>query len=240
VVVGYQLYVDLVHPLLREGQEVIASPIGDELARARQAIELAAAGRRVALISSGDIGIYAMAGPVFELLRERGWSGSAPTIEVLPGISAVQAAAARLGAPISHDFCTISLSDLLTPWELIERRVRAAAWGDFVIAFYNPRSRERDWQLARAIAILHEHRAAETPVALARGVSRSDESIVITTLGELDPAAVDMFTLVLVGNSRSYVVGGHMATPRGYPAKTGGGTIARAGRAEATPREATT
>jgi len=233
LIIGYQLYVNMIRPLLAEGQEVLASPIGDELARARQAIELAAAGRRVALISSGDIGIYAMAGPVFELLRERGWQGHAPDVEVLPGISAVQAAAARLGAPISHDFCTISLSDLLTPWEIIERRVRAAAWGDFVIAFYNPRSRERDWQLARAIAILREQRADTTPVALARGVSRSDESIVVTTLGELDPAAVDMFTLVLVGNSRSFIVGGCMATPRGYTSAATGGA-ATTSRAEAT------
>jgi cobalt-precorrin 5A hydrolase/precorrin-3B C17-methyltransferase len=222
VVVGYHLYIDMVRPLLGKDQEIHASPIGDELARARQAIELAAAGHCVALISSGDIGIYAMAGPVFELLRERGWQGHTPEVVVLPGISAVQAAAARLGAPISHDFCTISLSDLLTPWELIERRVRAAAWGDFVIAFYNPRSRDRDWQLARAIAIVREQRDAATPAALVRDVARPDESIVITTLGDLDPAAVDMFTLVLVGNSRSYVVGGRMATPRGYDVKSRG------------------
>jgi cobalt-precorrin 5A hydrolase/precorrin-3B C17-methyltransferase len=216
VVVGYRLYLDLVRPLLHDEQEIFASPIGDELARARQAIELAAAGRRVALISSGDIGIYAMAGPVFEVLRERGWQGHSPEVEVLAGISAVQAAAARLGAPISHDFCTISLSDLLTPWELIERRVQAAAWGDFVVAFYNPRSRERDWQLAEALAIVREYRAADTPIALVRSVSRPDETIAVATLGEFDPAAVDMFTLVLIGNSRSYVVGGRMATPRGY------------------------
>jgi precorrin-3B C17-methyltransferase len=233
VVVGYSLYLDLVRPLLHDEQEIFASPIGDELARARQAIELAAAGRRVALISSGDIGIYAMAGPVFEVLRERGWQGHSPEVEVLAGISAVQAAAARLGAPISHDFCTISLSDLLTPWELIERRVQAAAWGDFVVAFYNPRSRERDWQLAEALAIVREYRAADTPIALVRSVSRPGETIAVATLGEFDPAAVDMFTLVLIGNSRSYVVGGRMATPRGYTGE------AMSGRGEEAKGEAT-
>jgi cobalt-precorrin 5A hydrolase/precorrin-3B C17-methyltransferase len=186
------------------------------MARARQAIELAAAGRSVALISSGDIGIYAMAGPVFEVLRERGWRGEVPEVAVLPGISAVQATAARLGAPISHDFCAISLSDLLTPWEVIERRLEAAARADFVLALYNPRSRERDWQLTRAVEILGAYRPPTTPVAIARNISRPDESIALTTLAEFDPAVVDMFTLVLVGNSQSFVVGGRMATPRGY------------------------
>ncbi|HEU4321954.1 MAG TPA: precorrin-3B C(17)-methyltransferase [Roseiflexaceae bacterium] len=214
--VGYQLYIDMVRPLLRPGQHVIASPIGDELERARQAVALAAEGRRVALISSGDIGIYAMAGPVFDTLRAQGWDGAHPAVVVVPGISAVQAAAARLGAPISHDFCTISLSDLLTPWEQIERRVRAAAWADFVVAFYNPRSRARDWQLGRALELLRAERPPGTPVALVRNVSRPDEAITLTTLAEVDPAAVDMFTLVLVGNSQSYTVGGRMATPRGY------------------------
>jgi cobalt-precorrin 5A hydrolase/precorrin-3B C17-methyltransferase len=160
-----------------------------------------------------------MASPVFEILRQRGWQGQSPEVEVFPGISAGQAAAARLGAPLGHDFCAISLSDLLTPWPVIERRVQAAAWGDFVIAFYNPRSQQRDWQLSRAIEILLAHRPATTPVAVAHQVTRPEEQITLTTLEGFDPTQVDMFTLVLVGNSQSYVLAGHLVTPRGYEGK---------------------
>ena len=219
IVVGYRMYVEQIAPLLRPDQERLASPIGDELERAALAIDRAAAGARVVLISSGDVGIYAMAGPVFDTLRARGWTGEHPTVAVVPGISAFQAAAARLGAPISHDFCAISLSDLLTPWEQIERRVRAAAWADFVVAFYNPRSRERDWQLGRALDLLRESRPPGTPVALVRNVYRPDEAVQLTTLAEIDPAEADMLTLVLVGSSQSYRIAGHMATPRGYEVK---------------------
>jgi len=216
LVIGYQGYIDQVRALLSPEQQIIASPIGSEIARAEQAIELAAGGRRVAVISSGDIGIYAMAGPAFETLRQRGWKGTAPEVQVFPGVSAVQAAAARLGAPLNHDFCTISLSDLLTPWEIIERRIWAAARGDFVIAFYNPRSRDRDWQLDRAVAIVRTYRSPSTPIAAIRNVTRPDETITLTSLADFDPTSVDMFTLVLVGNSQSFTVAGHMATPRGY------------------------
>ncbi len=216
VVIGYRAYVDLVRPLLSPDQNVVAMPMKSEIERARQAIDMAAAGRRVALISSGDIGIYAMAGPVFEALRERGWDGADLEVEVLPGVSAVQAASARLGASISHDFCAISLSDLLTPWEVIERRLWAAAQGDFVVGLYNPRSRDRDWQLERAINILLHYRPATTPVALVRNVTRADESITLTTLAELEPNQADMFSLVLIGNSQSYRLGDYLVTPRGY------------------------
>lgn len=221
VVVGYGVYVELVRPLLAPRQELLITPaMGDELGRARQALDLARAGRRVALISSGDIGIYAMAAPVFEHLRNEGWDGTRPSVEVLPGISAFQALAARLGAPISHDFSVISLSDLLTPWEVIERRVAAAAAADCVVAFYNPRSRERHWHLGAALAILRAHRPPETPVALGRNVMRADERIILTTLARVDPAQADMFTVVLVGNSQSYPLAGRMVTPRGYEART--------------------
>ncbi|MFQ3663302.1 MAG: precorrin-3B C(17)-methyltransferase, partial [Chloroflexaceae bacterium] len=220
VVVGYNVYVELARPLLAPHQQVLVTPtMGDELERARQALELARAGRRVALISSGDIGIYAMAGPVFELLHNQGWDGAHPSVEVLPGISAFQALAARLGAAISHDFSVISLSDLLTPWELIERRIAAAAAADCVVAFYNPRSRQRHWQLDAALAILRAHRPPETPVALGRNVMRADERITLTTLAEVDPARADMFTVVLVGNSQSYALAGRVVTPRGYEAR---------------------
>jgi len=219
-VIGYEVYIELVRPVLRPDQEIVISLIGSEMERAQQAVTLAAAGRHVALISSGDIGIYAMASPVFEILRQRGWSGQEPEVEVFPGISAMQAAAARLGAPLGHDFCTISLSDLLTPWVVIERRLQAAAWGDFVVAFYNPRSQKRDWQLARAIEILLTYRPATTPVAVVRHVTRPDEQIALTTLDKLEPTQVDMFTLVLVGNSQSYILADHLVTPRGYEGKS--------------------
>ncbi len=216
VILGYQVYIDLVRPLLSPEQQVRPSPIGHEVERAELAVDLATSGQSVAMLSSGDIGIYAMASPVFEVLRRRGWTGDDPPVEVFPGVSAIQAAAARLGAPLGHDFCTISLSDLLTPWSVIERRLQAAAWGDFVIGFYNPRSQKRDWQLRRALGILLAHRAAETPVAVVRNVTRPDEQISLTTLAELQPEQVDMFTLVLVGNSQSYRLGERLVTPRGY------------------------
>ena len=217
VVIGYRVYIDLVAPLLDAArQEVVPSPIGREVERAEQAVDLALAGGQVAMISSGDIGIYAMASPVFEVLRQKDVAENGLAVTVLPGISAVQAAAARLGAPLGHDFCTISLSDLLTPWPVIERRLQAAAWGDFVIAFYNPRSQKRDWQLGAAREILLAYRPAQTPVALVRNVTRPDEQVTLTTLTDLDPAQVDMFTLVLVGNSQSYVWQKRMVTPRGY------------------------
>ncbi len=220
IVAGYRVYIDLIRDLLQPHQEVLVTPaMGDEAGRARQAIDLARAGRRVALISSGDIGVYAMAAPVFEALHDDGWTGDDPTVEVLPGISAFQALAARLGAPVSHDFCIISLSDLLTSWEVIERRLRAAAQADFVVALYNPRSRGRDWQLDAALRILREHRPPTTPVAFGRNVSRADEHVTLTTLTAADPSCADMFTVVLVGNSQSYVVGGRMVTPRGYAAR---------------------
>ncbi len=218
VVVGYQGYIDSIQGLLTPQQTVIASGMKTEVERAMQAIEAAEAGRRVALVSSGDIGIYAMAGPVFEGLQARGWDGQTPQVRVLPGISAFQAAAARMGAAISHDFCVISLSDLLTPWDLIERRLAAAAAGDLVVALYNPRSRDRHWQLGVALDILRTQRPAHTPVIFATNVARPDERMVVTTLAEADPTLADMFTVVLIGNSRSYIAGGHVVTPRGYAA----------------------
>lgn len=218
VVVGYQGYIDSIGDLLAPYQQIMASGMKTELDRALQAIELATAGWRVALVSSGDIGVYAMAGPVFEALHARGWDGCAPEVTVLPGISAFQAAAAKLGAAISHDFSVISLSDLLTPWALIERRLAAAAAGDVVVALYNPRSRERHWQLGAALDILRIHRPPTTPVAFATNVARTDEQIFVTTLAEADPAQADMFTVVLVGSSRSYLVGERLVTPRGYAA----------------------
>ena len=219
IIIGYGIYLDQLAPILHDGQRCIQSPLGNEIDRATQAVDLAAAGNHVALVSSGDIGIYAMGSPVYDVLHSRNWQGDSPEVVLYPGVSAIQATAARLGAPLGHDFCTISLSNLLTPWPIIERRIRAAAWGDFVIGFYNPRSKRRDWQLDFAFNVLRTSRSAETPVVLARNVTRPDEKLTVTTLGEVNSAEVDMFTLVLVGNSQSYQIAGGMATPRGYENK---------------------
>jgi len=222
--VGYGLYLDLLGPL-GAGKARHAFALGEEEARGRTALELAAQGRDVALVCSGDPGIYAMAALVFELI-ERGddpaWAR--PAVTVVPGISALQAAAARAGAPLGHDFCAISLSDLLTPWPMIERRLRAAAEGDFVVALYNPVSRRRRDQLTAAARILGQRRPATTPVILARNLGRNGETVEVIRLDELSPARVDMLTIVLVGSSQTRIVprgdgGRWVYTPRGYAAK---------------------
>jgi len=225
--VGYRLYLDLLQPLAA-GKMQHPFDLGAEEARAAHALDLAAAGRDVALISSGDAGIYAMATLVFELI-ERGGRADWARVEIqgLPGVSAMQVAAARAGAPLGHDFCAISLSDLLTPWPAIERRLRAAADGDFVVALYNPVSQRRRSQLLAAREILMAARPAETPVVLGRNLGRPGESLRVTTLADLDPADVDMLTVVLIGASTTRAVarpdGGHWVyTPRGYATKTEG------------------
>lgn len=216
IVIGYKVYLDQLDPILEPAQTREESRLGSEIERAERAVSFARQGKTVAMVSSGDIGIYAMASPIFDVLRQSDWDGIDPVVEVLPGVSAIQATAAKLGAPLGHDFCTISLSNLLTPWPVIEKRIMAAAWGDFVIGFYNPRSQKRDWQLSRAVEILLSHRAPETPVVVARNVTRPDEQLTTTTLSKLDVTQVDMFTLVLVGNSQSYTIADRLATPRGY------------------------
>jgi cobalt-precorrin 5A hydrolase/precorrin-3B C17-methyltransferase len=218
--VGYGLYLDLVADL-KDAQREHRFPLGAEEERVRHAIALAAQGRRVALICSGDAGIYAMAALVHEVLA---LEPSRIAVTVLPGISAFQAAAARAGAMIGHDFCCISLSDLLTPWEAIERRVRAAAEADFVTAFYNPRSLKRRGQLDQALTILKGHRPPDTPVVIASNLGRPDEKVAILPLAGVDAAAIDMLTVVLVGSSqtRAYRRGDgrtHAYTPRGYARK---------------------
>jgi len=214
--VGYGLYLDLLEPLRRCDQVRLDGQLTRERERCAQALDLARQGVRVALVSSGDSGIYGMAGLALEL-----WLAlpecERPAFAVHPGISALQLAAARVGAPLMHDFCTISLSDRLTPWPVIERRLEAAAKGDFVVALYNPRSRDRDWQLARARDLLLAERSATTPVLLARQLGRPEESLHHTTLGALNPDDVDMLTVLLVGNSSTYVASDRMVTPRGYP-----------------------
>ena len=214
--VGYGLYLDLLEPLRRPDQLRCDGRLTEERARCAQALGLANQGLNVALVSSGDSGIYAMAGLALELWLTQS-PDQRPTFEVHPGISALQLAAARAGAPLMHDFCTISLSDRLTPWEVIEKRLEAAAAGDFVVALYNPRSKGRDWQLARAQELLLAGRPGTTPVALARQLGRPEEQVSLHTLGDLPIEQVDMLTLVLVGNSTSRTQDGRMVTPRGYP-----------------------
>ncbi|MGW4565615.1 precorrin-3B C(17)-methyltransferase [Streptomyces sp. NPDC004561] len=210
VLVGLDQYVDQIRDLLRPGTRVLESGLGAEEERARTAVEEARRGHAVALIGSGDAGVYAMASPAL--------AEASDDIDVVgvPGVTAALAAAAILGAPLGHDHVSISLSDLHTPWEVIERRVRAAAEADIVVTFYNPRSRGRDWQLPKALAILAEHREPTAPVGVVRNASRPDEASRVTTLGALDPATVDMMTVVTVGNTATRVIAGRMVTPRGY------------------------
>ncbi|MBD2777854.1 precorrin-3B C(17)-methyltransferase [Iningainema sp. BLCCT55] len=218
--VGYRFYLDLAGTL-KPGQRRHEFDNREELARAEMALDLAAGGRKVAIVSSGDPGIYAMAAAVFEVLD----SNPKPEwqrikIQVAPGISAIQAAAARIGAPIGHDFCVISLSDILKPWSVIESRIIAASKADFVIAFYNPASKQRTWQLASARDILLRDRSPQTPVVLARNLGRVGESVLVRTLAELSPDEVDMRTLVLIGSTKTRIVqhsgGIWVYTPRQY------------------------
>ncbi|MBX9393504.1 precorrin-3B C(17)-methyltransferase [Streptomyces sp. TRM72054] len=210
VLVGLDQYVDQIRDLLRPGTRILQSGLGAEEERARTAVAEARKGHAVALIGSGDAGVYAMASPAL--------AEASDDIDVVgvPGVTAALAAGAILGAPLGHDHVSISLSDLHTPWEVIERRVRAAAEADIVVTFYNPRSRGRDWQLPKALAILAEHRAPTTPVGVVRNASRPDESSRLTTLAALDPATVDMMTVVTVGNTATREIAGRMVTPRGY------------------------
>ncbi len=215
-VIGYTMYIDLIAPLLRPGQIVESLPITQERQRAQRAIALANWGLSVAVISSGDAGIYGMAGLVLEELSATGWDGKTPAVQVFPGITALQAAASRVGAPLMHDFCAISLSDLLTPWEVIEKRLTAAAMADFVTALYNPRSRSRIEQLAIAQEIFLKYRHPDTPVAIVRSAYRKDEQILLTTLEKFLEIPIDMLTTVLIGNQSTRAHAEWMITPRGY------------------------
>ena len=218
VVVGYKYYFQFVEQYLKPGCECVDTGMKRERDRAEQAFLLAEQDKTVVVISSGDASIYGMAPLIYEMARDRVVSGSAADIEivVLPGISAFQKAASLLGAPIGHDVCIISLSDLMTPWEVIERRIKAAAEGDFVTAVYNPKSHGRYWQLYRLVELFLKVRSADTPVGYVRQAGREEQEIKITTLGTFDPEEVDMFTVILIGNSQSYVADNKMITPRGY------------------------
>ncbi|MDQ4086023.1 MAG: precorrin-3B C(17)-methyltransferase [Actinomycetota bacterium] len=210
VVVGLDQYVEQVRDLLRPGTRVLASGLGAEEERARTALEQARLGHAVALVCSGDAGLYAMASPTLEL----GVAGV--DVDVVPGITASLAASALVGAPLGHDHALVSLSDLHTPWPAIERRLRAVAEGDLVVALYNPRSRRRTWQLPKALGILAAHRPPSTPVAVVHDATRGSEQVQVSTLAEIDPETVTMRSVVLVGASTTRVVDGQVVTPRGY------------------------
>ena len=217
VIVGFRAYIQQIEGLI-VGKDVVSMELGQELERAAAAVDSAYAGKTVAVVSSGDAGIYGMSGPVFRVLTDRDWDGQDPVVETVPGVSAMQAAAAVLGSPLMQDFCAISLSDLLTPWTAIEQRLKAAAQGDFVVALYNPRSRTRQWQLMEARRILLEHRSGKTPVGVVKDAFRPGQQVTITDLEGLEGIAEDinMVTTVVIGNSTTYLLQGHMATPRGY------------------------
>ena len=213
VVVGYKYYFQFVEQYLKPGCECIDTGMKKERERAEQAFQIAEQDKTVVVISSGDAGIYGMAPLIYEMKRER---QSDIEIETLPGISAFQKAASLLGAPVGHDLCIISLSDLMTPWELIERRIKAAATGDFVTAVYNPKSHGRYWQLYRLQELFLKVRSADTPVGYVRQAGRAEQEVKVTTLSALDPEDIDMFTIIIIGNSQSYVADGKFITPRGY------------------------
>jgi cobalt-precorrin 5A hydrolase/precorrin-3B C17-methyltransferase len=221
VIVGYGTYTDLIGDLLKD-KEVFSTGMTQEIDRCRKAVELALSGKTVSVISGGDPGIYAMAGLVFELLRaemQKCESANHLSVEVIPGISALNACAARLGAPLMHDFASVSLSDRLTPWEVIEKRLDAAAMGDFVIILYNPKSKGRAGHINRAREIIMKHRPPDTPVGIVKGAMREDEKIVLTDLNRMLDHEIDMQTTVIIGNSRTFLWNNLMITPRGYENK---------------------
>ena len=213
VIVGYKYYFQFIESYVKPGCECIDTGMKKERERAEQAFLLAEQDKTVVVISSGDAGIYGMAPLIYEMKRDR---QSDIEVETLPGISAFQKAASLLGAPLGHDLCIISLSDLMTPWEVIERRIKSAAIGDFVTAIYNPKSHGRFWQLYRLIELFLQERSDETPVGYVRQAGREEQEIKLSTLGAFDPEDVDMFTVILIGNSQSYVADGKFITPRGY------------------------
>lgn len=214
VIVGYNTYVQLVSELL-VGKKIIGTGMMQEIERCQSAVDQALAGKKVAVISSGDPGVYGMAGLVLELTMKYA-ADIRPEVNIIPGISAVSASAAILGAPLMHDFAVISLSDLLTPWDVIRKRVEMAAAGDFVIALYNPKSKRRTSQIREVREIVLGHRAASTPVGIVHHATRAGENMAISNLNDFTKEFIDMFSLVIIGNSQTYVQENRMITPRGY------------------------
>lgn len=213
--VGYALYVDMVPPTLRQGRTVIVTGMRQEIERCTAAIDAALGGSPTAVVCSGDAGVYGMSGLLLELLEARGLLDSV-AVEIIPGVPAVCAAAALLGAPLMHDFACVSLSDLLTPWESIVKRLKAALAADFVLALYNPRSRGRQHHLEEALNLARHHRPPLTPVGVVRNAYRPGQSVHVGTLETMDPSTVDMLSLVIVGAKDTRLAGPYMITPRGY------------------------
>lgn len=212
VIVGYTTYIRLIKELVGD-KEIVSTGMKQEIDRCQKALDLAKTGKEVAVVSSGDAGVYGMAGLILELASKM---PETVEVKVIPGITASIAGAALLGAPLMNDFCHISLSDLMTPWEIIEKRLHAAASADFVICLYNPRSKGRPKHLAKALEIILQYKPADTIVGLAKDVGRKKETTVLTTIQELDETLVDMTTVVLVGNKETFVFDNQMITPRGY------------------------
>lgn len=211
-IVGYKLYVDLIRDVVKD-KHLIATAMRKEIERVEMALQEAASGKIVSIISSGDPGVYGMAGLVLEVISRE---NSDVPLEIISGIPAANAAAAVLGAPLMHDYAVISLSDLLTPWETIEKRVTCAAESDFVIVLYNPRSSQRDWQIQKTADIVLQYKSPSTPVGIVKDASRENESVMITTLGNMTSCPIDMTTVIIIGNSTTFQYHHYMITKRGY------------------------
>ena len=209
VIIGYKTYIDLIKEYFPE-KELISSPMKKEVDRCREVVEIAESGKTISLISSGDAGIYGMAGIMLEIVPEN------IETEIIPGVTASNAAAATAGAPLMHDFATISLSDLLTDWDLIKKRVDLASQGDFVISLYNPKSKGRTTQIEDAAEIMLKYKSPETPVAIVRNAGREDERVTAATLGTMLEHEIDMLTVIIIGNSKTFMKNGKIITPRGY------------------------
>lgn len=219
LIVGYTTYIKIVRPLI-EGKEVVRTGMTEEIGRARAAVERARAGGKVAIISSGDAGVYGMAALVFQVLAELGWKrGESPELRIIPGMTALNSCGSLVGAPFGHDFCAISLSDLLTPWPAIARRIEAAASADFVIALYNPASGRRTRQIVEAHDIIARHRIGSTPVALVKSAYRKLQQKTLTDVDHFLEFEIGMLTTVIVGSSNTFTFEGYMVTPRGYTNK---------------------
>lgn len=208
IIVGYSFYIDILKDLFKD-KEIISTGMRGEIERCNIAIEKVRQGFDTSIISTGDAGLYGMAGPIFELASDI-------EIEVIPGVTSSFAAASELGAPIMHDFCTISLSDLLTPWDIIEKRLECASIGDFVIAIYNPKSKGREGHLKKAIEIISKYKSINTPVGIVKNAGRAENEKLVTTISEIDYDFVDMKTVMIIGNKNTYVKDGFIVTPRGY------------------------
>ncbi len=211
-IIGYKTYINLIKELV-EGKELISSRMRKEVDRAALAVEMAASGKVVSVISSGDPGVYGMAGLVLEVVNN---SNHKVPVEVVPGIPSENAAAALMGAPLMHDHVTISLSDLLTPWDVIEKRIRLAAEGDFVVVLYNPKSSERKWQIEKTLEILLSKKPTDTPVGIVKSAMRKKQNLIITKLGDVLEYPIDMTTILIIGNSTTFVFDNYMVTKRGY------------------------